>query len=249
MTAILISLLIITIVNVLAYIWAYRKQSDHLTDISYSACFIAVTLYFLLVYHDLTPGRILLSCMIFFWAIRLGGFLFFRIHRMGKDDRFDQFRGDAVGFLKFWLLQSISIWIIVLPVMIGLMATDLKVHVPALILWIVGWLIESITDWQKFIFKSRYLGSQIFSSGLYTYIRHPNYLGEILVWISIFWYVSPILSGWTWSSIISPLWVITLLVFVSGIPLIENTNKTNYKNNQLYPTYMNKTWRLVPFIY
>ena len=128
MTAIFISFLIITLVNILAYIWAYKKQSDHLTDISYSLCFIAVTLYFLFAYGDLSNGRIVLALMVILWGIRLGGFLFYRIYKMGKDARFDAFRGRASGFLKFWLLQSLSISIIVLPVLFGLLAQDIEVN-------------------------------------------------------------------------------------------------------------------------
>ena len=118
MTAIFISFLLITLVNILAYIWAFRNQSDHLTDISYSACFIAVAVYFFLSYSNIEPARIILLSMVSLWAMRLGGFLFYRIYKMGRDTRFDEFRSSKSGFLKFWLLQSISIWIIALPVMI-----------------------------------------------------------------------------------------------------------------------------------
>jgi len=108
MTAIFISFVIITLINMLAYAWAYRNQSDHLTDISYSFCFIATSFYFLLGYGDITPPRIVLTMMVFLWGLRLGGFLFYRICKMGKDSRFDDFRNSKSGFLKFWILQSVS---------------------------------------------------------------------------------------------------------------------------------------------
>lgn len=249
MTAILISFFIITLVNILAYIWAYKKQSDHLTDISYSLCFIAVTLYFLVAYGNLSAGRVVLASMVILWGIRLGGFLFYRIHKMGKDSRFDAFRGRASGFLKFWLLQSLSISIIVLPVLFGLLAPDIEVNIYALLLWSIGWILQSFADWQKFSFRTHYPSTSFISDGLFTYVRHPNYTGEIMVWISIFWYVSSVLSGWEWIAVISPIWIIILLIAISGIPLIEIANKKKYAGNVDFQKYVSKTWRLIPFVY
>jgi len=249
MTAIFISFVIITLINMLAYAWAYRNQSDHLTDISYSFCFIATSFYFLLGYGDITPPRIVLTMMVFLWGLRLGGFLFYRICKMGKDSRFDDFRNSKSGFLKFWILQSVSIWIIALPVMTGLLVQKLTLTIPAVLLWLCGWLLESASDWQKFTFKSSNNNSDFINTGLYSSIRHPNYLGEILVWLGIFWYVAPSLSGWMWWSIISPAWVIILLVKVSGIPIIEKSNQLKYKDNPSYKSYLQKTWRLIPCIY
>ena len=248
MTAIFISFLLITLVNILAYIWAFRNQSDHLTDISYSACFIAVAVYFFLSYSNIEPARIILLSMVSLWAIRLGGFLFYRIYKMGRDTRFDEFRSSKSGFLKFWLLQSISIWIIALPVMTGLIANDLKIVFPAILIWALGWIIESVADWQKFIFKNSG-ESGFIQTGLYSKVRHPNYLGEILVWIGIFWYVAPSFDGWMWWSIVSPLWVIILLIRVSGIPLIEKANINKYKSNPAFQNYVQRTWRLIPYFY
>lgn len=249
MTAIFISFIIITLVNVLAYIWAYKKQSDHLTDISYSLCFIAVTLYFLFAYGDLTPGRLMLALMVILWGVRLGGFLFYRINKMGRDQRFDAFRGNAGGFLKFWLLQSISISIIVLPVLFGLLSPNIGVNIYAFSLWFLGWTIQSVADWQKFSFRNNYPSTSFISNGLYKYIRHPNYTGEIIIWLSIFWYVVPVLEGWQWLSAIGPVWIIILLIGISGIPLIEITNRKKYFGNAAFQQYVERTWRLIPFVY
>ena len=249
MTAIFISFIIITLVNVLAYSWAYKKQSDHLTDISYSLCFIVVTAYFLFAYSELTAGRLMLALMVILWGIRLGGFLFYRIQKMGRDERFDTFRCNAGGFLKFWILQSLSISIIVLPVLFGLLSPQIEVNIFALLLWLIGWVMQSIADWQKFTFRNNHLPTSFISTGLYKYIRHPNYSGEILIWLSIFWYVSSVLSGWQWLSVISPIWIITLLVGISGIPLIEITNRKKYAGNTAFEQYVERTWRLVPFVY
>lgn len=249
MLYLLFSLLLITLVNVLAYFWAYRNQSDHLTDISYSFCFIVVSVYFLLSFWDLTYPRILLFTMVTLWAIRLGGFLFYRIHHMGRDARFDEFRDSKKGFLKFWILQSISIWIIALPVIVGLMEEITEIIWPSVAMWLAGWLIESIADYQKFSFKARNKNDKFIDSGLYKYIRHPNYLGEIMVWCGVFWYITPIISWTNWFVVASPLWVIFLLIKVSGIPLIEKTYDSKYGSDIKFREYFAKSWRLLPWIY
>jgi steroid 5-alpha reductase family enzyme len=202
-----------------------------------------------LAYGDLSLGRLVLALMVILWGVRLGGFLFYRIHKMGKDARFDAFRGNALGFLKFWLLQSISISIIVLPVLFGLLAKELQIHIFAVILWMVGWILQSVADWQKFTFRSQNPSNSFINNGLFTYIRHPNYTGEILIWVSIFWYVSSILAGWEWIALISPVWIIVLLVKISGIPLIEEANQKKYQENLAFAEYTKKTWRLIPFLY
>lgn len=116
------------------------------------------------------------------------------------------------------------------------------------LIWALGWIIESVADWQKFIFKNSG-ESGFIQTGLYSKVRHPNYLGEILVWIGIFWYVAPSFDGWMWWSIVSPLWVIILLIRVSGIPLIEKANINKYKSNPAFKNYVQRTWRLIPYFY
>lgn len=250
MTAIFISIIFIFIFNIAAYWWAYRFQSDHLTDITYSLTFILLTLYFLVSYQTYSIERIIFGLMVILWGTRLGGFLYYRIHQMGKDDRFDAFRGDKLGFLKFWVLQALSIWILALPIMIGLQLDDLSLSWGVVLLWSLGFVIEAIADYQKMAFRQKIENKALFiDTGMYKYIRHPNYIGEIIIWTAIFLYIAPSISGLQWMAIISPLWIIVLLVGISGIPLIEQSNSLKYKDNKSYWQYVKRTKRLIPFIY
>jgi steroid 5-alpha reductase family enzyme len=249
-TTLIYSLLIITAVNVAAYIWAYFKQSDHLTDISYSLCFIGLSAYLFIREGDYSSEKIILLGMVTLWGLRLGGFLFYRISKMGKDYRFDAFRSSWSGFLKFWILQSVSIWIIALPVIFGLSAGQPVFFKAGFSLWLIGWIIEAVADYQKFVFKSKAENRNNFiTSGLYSRIRHPNYLGEILIWTGIFIYTIPVLSGWSWLAVISPVWLVILLVFISGIPLIDSNAIKKYGNDPAYKEYRKKSWYLLPYIY
>jgi len=247
-TTLIASLLIITLVNVLAYAWAYKKQSDHLTDISYSLCFIVTVLSLVALYKHVTLPHIVLAGMVVLWGLRLGGFLFYRIHKMGKDDRFDSFRGSWKGFLKFFLLQSLSIWIIALPAIIFLQYPEFTPSYLGLAVWSVGFIIESIADAQKFSFKEKN-PDRFMNEGVYKSIRHPNYLGEILCWLGVWIFILPSLSGWLWISIISPLWITLLLVKISGIPLLEEKGERKYGSDPNYRSYMDSSHKLIPGIF
>jgi steroid 5-alpha reductase family enzyme len=249
MTAYIIIFLIVLALNMAAYLWAFKNQSDKLTDITYSLSFIVVTMYLWFTY-PMNSGKIILGLMVILWALRLGGFLLYRITKMGKDDRFEDFRSSKSGFLKFWLLQTVSIWILALPVTEGLTSTNtLDIHLFACILFGFGLVLEALADFQKFSYKNQFGKNALITHGLYKYIRHPNYLGEIIMWVAIFWYVTPVLSGWQWLVLLSPVWIIILLIKISGIPLIEKGNSIRYKNNPDYREYVRNTRRLLPFIY
>jgi steroid 5-alpha reductase family enzyme len=116
------------------------------------------------------------------------------------------------------------------------------------VIWLLGWIIESIADFQKFKFKQKNPDS-FFNGGLYSKVRHPNYLGEILVWIGIFIFTIPSLDGWAWLSIISPIWIVVLLVKISGIPLLEDKAWKKYGDNPEFKKYLKNSWRLIPGLY
>ncbi len=244
----ILSLIIITLVNVIAYVWAYKKQSDHLTDISYSLSFIALVVSLVMISGHMSWQHLILVGMVVLWGLRLGGFLFYRINKMGKDDRFDSFRGSWIGFLKFFLLQSISIWIIALPAIIFIQVPEIKVSIVGIGIWFIGFVVEAIADAQKFSFKEKH-PDRYMDSGIYKKIRHPNYLGEILCWLGIWIYIAPSIVGWYWISIISPIWICLLLIKISGIPLLEKKGYRKYGEDPEYMHYMNHTHKLIPGIY
>lgn len=244
----LYSLLIITAVNISAYVWAYIKQTDHLTDLSYNICFFILILFLFYISPDKGLGKVMITSMVAIWALRLGGYLFYRIKKMKKDRRFDTFRGNWIEFLKFWILQSVSIWIIALPAMVFMLTDNPAYWWPGLIIWTIGFIIESVADAQKFAFKQKH-PDQFMDKGLFSIVQFPNYTGEMLCWIGIFLFTIPSLSGMEWLTVASPVWIIILLLFISGIPLLEKQYKNKYGSRKLYQEYRKSTPKLVPFIY
>ena len=247
----LTALLIALVLNLLVFLIAFKKQTDKLTDITYSLTFVVICCYMWYSNGASTDlYNVILLFMVAFWAIRLGSYLFFRVLIKGKDHRFDAFRHEFPRYIRFWILQGVSAWLIALPVLIALgkdaeAIANLEGHplvMVGMIMWVVGFLIESIADRQKFKFRlNPNNNGKFMNKGLFSVVRYPNYLGEMLVWIGVFLAVVPLLHGIEWISIISPLWVCTLLLFISGIPFLERSNKKRYAHLPEFQEYKSKT--------
>jgi len=248
----LFSLLVSFLVQLLFFIFAYAFRTDKVTDFSYSLSFLILTLLLLVVGGRTSPMRILAASMVGLWALRLGGYLLFRILKIGKDARFDERRGVFLKFLSFWLLQALTVWLVMLPVTIFLSLDGAAplgpLSIMGLLLLIIGFAIETAADAQKFAFKSRReKGSKGWiDTGLWRYSRHPNYFGETLLWWGLFVMVLPSLGGWSYLAILGPVSITLLLLFVSGIPLLEKSAEARYGGNSAYQDYKKRTSAFIP---
>jgi len=243
-------ILLIFCMNALSFLIAWKWQTDKLTDFTYSASFIAVCILSLW-YYPLYPKGIILCALVIFWAARLGYYLFSRVHRMSKDDRFDAMRPYFFRYGAFWLLQALSIFIIILPVTLFFYMgekTTGPLSYGGTILAIAGFLIEAIADSQKNRAKKIFPGEFV-SSGLYSFCRFPNYLGEILFWIGVFIVAQFIPGVFFFLALLSPIWIALLLIFISGIPLLEKKQMAAYGTDPRFLEYVKKTPRLWPNIY
>lgn len=256
MSPIVIALLLILILNYAVFLLAYKQQTDHYTDITYAFSFVLVAAYFYVVNQEFTVAKTFLFVMVVLWGFRLGLFLRSRVGKLGEDKRFIKIRPYFWRFFRFFTIQGTAICLISLPFIIGFhkpLYAD-GIHSPFFwiggALMVFGFLIEAIADYQKNAFKSKKgNGGKSFQQGLYTYIRHPNYSGEIMFWIGVFVFVLPYLAGIEYASVISPIFIILLLNFVSGINLLEKSSKKRYGDLPTYQAYFKRTWRLIPFVY
>ncbi|MFT5645829.1 MAG: steroid 5-alpha reductase family enzyme [Aureispira sp.] len=246
------SILTVIIINAIGLIWGYTQQSDKATDLFYSLSFAALTGVLWFAEADSLMHHLLFG-MILLWSFRLGSYLFKRIHAIGKDDRFDQMRKQFIRFASFWLLQALSVLILSIPILIIFQKSNIEfvpMHLLGIGLWAFGLSIETIADQQKFAFRQNSTNDgQFIQTGLWKRVQHPNYLGEILCWIGIFVCAIPSLENWEWLAIISPIWITFLLVFVSGIPLLQKASKKKYGSLKSYQIYQKNTPLLIPFLY
>ena len=188
------------------------------------------------------------------WALRLGTFLFRRVLHEGSDSRFNKVRGSPGLFWIYWTVQGVWVWSTLLPTLI-LNTSDKDEALTwrdnlGWLLWLTGFVLEAVADYQKSQFRADPANKgKWISSGLWSLCRHPNYLGEILMWSGLFLPASSVMSGQQYWSVISPMLVIYLLTRVSGIPILERQGLKRWGHLAEYKKYRQNTASLVPYIW
>jgi len=249
-TAIVLSFVIALALNGAFFAVAAARRTDVVTDLSYSLTFALLAVVLPLT-GAREPSQLIASLLVLLWAIRLGGYLFRRILRMKVDHRFDAMRDKPLRFARFWLLQAVSVAVIMLPVSYLLDRSGAPGFgawaVAGAAVWLGGLLIEAVADAQKSAFRSKDENrGRFIASGLWRYSRHPNYFGEILVWWGLFLYAVPFLEGAAFAVVVGPVFITVLLLFVSGIPLLERSADDKYGDDPAYRDYKRRTSILVP---
>lgn len=238
----------------LVFIPAYAFQTEKFFDITGSITYIisvGVALCYSRYTAPLDARSILLAALVIVWAIRLGTFLFSRIQKAGKDDRFDEIKPDFFRFLNVWTIQGLWITFTAAAALVAITSATRKeldaFAIVGALVWIIGFAIEVTADSQKSRFNADPSNKGKFiRTGLWSRSRHPNYFGEIVLWIGIAIIAIPVLQGWQWVAMISPLFVTLLLTRVSGIPLLEKKADKKWGGQADYEEYKKNTPVLIP---
>jgi steroid 5-alpha reductase family enzyme len=248
MLEILLYLLISLGINIVMFIPAFIFRTDKLTDLSYALSFIILIVISLLL-SQYASLKLVLALMVIAWGLRLGIFLFIRIRKMKFDKRFDGMRESFPRFLKFWLLQGLTVWIILLSTIFFMDSAASRVCWLGLLIWAAGLIIEAISDIQKYKFNHDKRNKDKFiQSGIWKYSRHPNYFGEMSCWVGIYIFVFPSLTVLQrLLALASPLFIIILLLFVTGLPLLEKSADAKWGKLKDYREYKRRTSILVPW--
>ncbi|XP_071901761.1 uncharacterized protein [Coffea arabica] len=195
--------------------------------------------------------QVILSLLAVLWGLRLALFLLMRILQWGEDRRFDEMRNNLGKLAVFWTFQAVWVWTVSLPVTI-VNASDRDPSLEARdvigwIMWSVGILIEATADQQKLTYKNNPENRGRWCNvGVWKYSRHPNYFGEILLWWGIFVASTPVLKGAEWLVIFGPIFLTLLLLFLSGIPLLEDSADKKFGGVAAYRDYKKTTSPLIP---
>ncbi|MDD9959736.1 MAG: DUF1295 domain-containing protein [Gammaproteobacteria bacterium] len=239
------------ILHWLVFVPSFIFQTEHYFDLTGSISYIA-TVTIAAVMHPLLDLRGLIICvLIAIWAARLGSFLFLRVKKAGQDRRFNEIKTRFWRYLFTWTLGGAWVFITMAA---GLAAITSMTQRPLGIflvlgvgLWIIGFVIEVIADRQKTNFRKNPENAEKFiTTGLWSYSRHPNYFGEIVLWIGIAVIALPTLVGWQYLTLISPIFVLFLLVKISGVKLLEEGGQKRWGSNPEYQHYVATTSTLVP---
>lgn len=172
---------------------------------------------------------LLLPILTTLWGVRLGGYLAWRNHGKPEDYRYQEMRekwGNKfpwVSLFTVFLLQGIIMWVVSLPIQLGIAGSEGNISILTLVgiaVWAIGLFFESVGDWQLARFKSN-PGNRgvVLDTGLWRYTRHPNYFGDFLVWWGL--YLTAFSLGAPWWTVVGPAMMSYFLMRVSGVTLLE----------------------------
>lgn len=240
-------------IQILAFIPAMLLRTERFFDLTGSLTFLAISVALVLMTPMPDARSWILAAMVILWAARLGSFLAMRVHKAGSDGRFDEIKGSPVRFLQVWVIQGAWVSITAAAAWIAI-STDAASRAPigwltvvGIIVWVAGMTVEIVADAQKSAFRADPRHKDEFiRTGLWSRSRHPNYFGEIVIWVGVFLTAAPVLGGWQWVAILSPLFVILLLTRVSGIPLLEARAEKKWGDRADYVEYRESTPSLIP---
>lgn len=238
-------------INGLLFLLAFASKSDKLTDLSYALTFVAIIIFgFVTANTERSVYDFILLGAVLLWALRVGSFLLHRVIKSGRDKRFDDVRHNFVKFGRFWLGQAVAVPVILSP---AIMALDTGVQggwltMAGAVTWLFGFALETLADDQKRRFNANPSNKgKWIASGTWKYSRHPNYFGEICVWLGIYLVAFTALDGpQRLVGLVSPLFISVLLIFISGIPPLEKSADRRWGENRNYQSYKQRTSILIP---
>ena len=248
----LLCTIIIFILQWIVFIPSYLLSTEHFFDLTGSITFITVSILAFLMNDFKNLRQWIVLILILIWALRLGSFLFLRIRKAGEDSRFTTIKKDFSVFFLTWNLQGLWVLFTLFGALTILTSNNNSnfgiLDIIGVLIWIIGFVIEVLSDRQKSEFKNNKSNAgQFIQSGLWKYSRHPNYFGEILIWTGMAVIGITIYSGLGWLGLISPFFVFVILNYISGVRLLEKQANERWGSNNAYQSYKQKTPVLFPY--
>ena len=242
-------ILLIFCIQWVSFIPAFIFQTEKFYDLTGSITYLTAVFYTLYVTGSNNLSDLIIVACVAVWAIRLGSFLFMRIHKAGEDRRFRTIKPNFTRFLMTWTLQGMWVSMCLLCVLTALSSYSgvimNSIFFIGLIVFILGLSIEIIADYQKTVFRRNIENKDKFiTTGLWSLSRHPNYFGEILLWTGVAVMSISSLQGLQYITLISPIFVYILLVYISGIRILEDQARKKWGHLDSFKEYLKNTPRL-----
>jgi len=250
-------LVMVFVIQWIAYIPAFIFKTEKFYDLTGSLTYITAisfALYSTNTSQNLDLGSLIIGAAIIIWAVRLGSFLFMRIHKDKKDGRFDSIKTSFSQFFMTWTLQGMWVFICSSAALVAIASPKgvviNSVFFIGLALFVLGFAVEVIADNQKTRFRSIPENKdQFINEGLWARSRHPNYFGEITLWTGITVMGISTFEGMNYLAIFSPIFSYLLLVYVSGVRMLEFRGHKKWGHLDEYNSYKKITPKLIPKIF
>jgi steroid 5-alpha reductase family enzyme len=231
-----------------------RLDNYSFVDVTWALSFAPVAVWYGAASGGWWARRTAVAALVAGWSLRLGTHLWRRVagHHPKEDARYavlrEKWRANLQGaFLKFFMMQAVLVWLLMLPVLLIAGRTDGVWHpleVAGLVLWAAALIGEGVADAQLSRFKRVNRDPKgICEAGLWRYSRHPNYFFQSLLWWGLFLMAVPAEGGW-WA-ILAPVAMLHFLLNVTGIPLTEKLSVE--KRGEVYREYQRRTSAFVPW--
>ena len=240
-------ILLIFSIQWICFIPAFIFQTEKFFDLMGSITYLTAIFTVLYITDTRNISDYIIVACIALWAIRLGSFLFMRIRKAGEDRRFRDIKPNFTRFFMTWTLQGMWVSMCLLCVLTAISSGIItnSIFYIGVVIFTLGFIIEVIADYQKTVFRKNIGNKDKFiSTGLWAYSRHPNYFGEILLWFGIAIMSFSSLNGLQYLTLISPIFVYILLVYISGIRILENNGYKKWGHLESYKEYLQNTPRL-----
>lgn len=233
------------------FVKAQVLRNNGIVDVAWGLGFIVVTAAFFVRAPGLTPVRALMTAAVALWGLRLAVHVALRNWGRPEDFRYAAMRkrwGRAAAVKAFFfvfMLQGLILLVVSLPITVVFASPDRPLgalDVAGGLVFLAGFLFETVADAQLNIHRHDPANKgRLMTSGLWRLTRHPNYFGEALLW----WGLGLVALGSRngAAGLIGPAAITLLLVFVSGVPLLEK----KYAGRPDWEAYKARTPKFAPW--
>lgn len=235
----------------IVFVIAWSKKRLDIVDIAWGGGFIVAAITsFLMGQRGLL--QLTVTGLVIIWGTRLAYYIFRRVLATNTEDpRYTELRKKWKGrpainaYFRIFVTQGLLAVIVSVAVIIVNVSDSVNIMWTTGVgvgLWCVGFLFESIGDAQlrAHLANPKNKG-RLMTSGLWKYTRHPNYFGEATQWWGIFIIALSVPFGLI--TIVSPLLITYLLLFVSGVPSTEK----RFAGRPGWSDYKKRTSMFVPW--